>query len=186
MSSNQKNQKLPIIPLREIMIIPTAIVPVILGREKSINALNKAAVEGHLVLTVLQKDPSLENNPKAKDLHRSGTLCKIVQIFNLPDGNSRVILEGLELIDIDRFFANKNYLSASFLLTEFDYLYPQNSSEHLAYIRILKKVFIEYIKLEDSTPKELELSLQKIEDHEDLFYFILSNNKRKPGEIRAF
>jgi len=97
---NNKNIKsldknvLPLLPLRELVIFPNMIVPLFVGREQSINALEEAINLKSFIFIVTQRDPEVEK-PKLEDVYSIGTIAKIVQIYKLPDDTIKILVEGL-------------------------------------------------------------------------------------------
>ena len=91
--------RLPVIALRDLVFFPYIVLPLLIGRERSVTALQEARDEEGLVLLVAQKDASVDD-PGSTDLHRVGTVARVVQVSRLPDGTSRVVLEGLGQIPV--------------------------------------------------------------------------------------
>jgi ATP-dependent Lon protease len=85
--------RLPLMPLRDILVFPTTVVPLFAGRSKSIKALEDAMATDKQVMLVAQKNSKL-SDPQPSDLHLVGTICKILQFLRLPDGNVKVLVEG--------------------------------------------------------------------------------------------
>ena len=102
---------LPVLPLRDLVVYPKMIVPVFVGREKSIDAIFKANDKASNIVMVMQKNADTEV-PQAKDLYKIGTLGNILQMLKLPDGTVKILVEGVERIKIEEFKDNKTYLSA--------------------------------------------------------------------------
>ncbi|MFN4132693.1 MAG: LON peptidase substrate-binding domain-containing protein, partial [Caldimicrobium sp.] len=100
--------KVPLLPLREIVIFPNTAVPLFIGRAKSILALEAAYRENKLIFLSAQKDPKLDT-PTEEDIYKVGTLCKIVQYLSLPDGSLKILVEGLNRGRIVRFLPNPDY-----------------------------------------------------------------------------
>ena len=94
-------EKYPLLPLRDIVVYPKMIVPLFVGRAKSINALQKAVDNEQNVVLATQKDPSVED-PKEDDIFHVGTLGTVLQLLKLPDGTVKVLIEGLERVRLDK------------------------------------------------------------------------------------
>ena len=105
----------PVLPLRDIVVFPQMIVPLFVGRKKSVNALEISMSENKDIILVTQRNSKIED-PKSKDLYVVGTLCKILQLLKLPDGTLKVLVEGKKRIKIDFFPEEKkiNYLTCKF------------------------------------------------------------------------
>ena len=99
-SSNSKNY--PLLPLRDVIIFPHMVVPLFVGREKSIAALEKAAKNGNELFLVTQKDASVLN-PEREDVYDIGTVVSIIQMLRLPDNTVKVLIEGKHRASIDQF-----------------------------------------------------------------------------------
>jgi ATP-dependent Lon protease len=108
--------KLPLLPLRDIVIFPDMIVPLFVGREKSVKAIEqvmKNESEDKLVLLVTQRD-SLIDNPNEKDLFKVGVLGNVLQMLKLPDGTVKVLVEGKKRIHTKDFEFKNDFIKASF------------------------------------------------------------------------
>ena len=105
----------PVLPLRDIVVFPHMIVPLFVGRNKSVNALEMAMSQNKDIVLVTQKLAKIED-PKPKDLYLIGTLCKILQLLKLPDGTLKVLVEGKKRVKIDFLPETKgiNYLTCNF------------------------------------------------------------------------
>ena len=105
----------PVVPIRNTIVVPNTITPLLVGRKASIRAAESALSGNNKVLCVTQKtNVDLDKDPKAKDLYRMGTLCTIIQVLRLPDGNMRLLVEGNYRVSINRYYRNKDYLYAYF------------------------------------------------------------------------
>ncbi len=98
---------LPVLPLRDLVVFPHMVIPLPIGREGTLSAIDEVMNAGRLILLVAQKDPGIEN-PKAKDLFRVGVLGRIVQILKLPNGLAKVLIEGVIRVKILRFCAARS------------------------------------------------------------------------------
>ncbi|HRL02398.1 MAG TPA: LON peptidase substrate-binding domain-containing protein, partial [Vitreoscilla sp.] len=95
-SSAAKNkQTLPMLPLRDVVVYPFMVIPLFVGRDKSIAALEAAMEKDEPVFLLAQLNPS-EEDPKANDLHKMGTIANVLQMLKLPDGTVKVLVEGVE------------------------------------------------------------------------------------------
>ena len=101
--------KLPVLPLRDVVVYPYAVIPLFVGREKSIAALNQSMSQEKKILVVTQKSAS-EDDPCAGDLYSVGTLATVLQMLELPDGTVKVLIEGVERVKIKTIEAIDKYL----------------------------------------------------------------------------
>ena len=105
--SNPRTENLPLLPLRDVVIFPSVVTPLFVGREKSIVALQASMAADKQIMLVAQKDPQKED-PKKKDIYGVGTIATILQLIKLPDGTVKVLVEGFQrakLIEIKEVFA---------------------------------------------------------------------------------
>jgi len=91
------NKSFPMLPLRDVVVYPYLVIPLFVGRDKSISAIEKANNGDKKILLVAQKSAN-QDEPKAKDLYKIGTLATIIQTLKLPDGTVKVLVEGLERV----------------------------------------------------------------------------------------
>jgi ATP-dependent Lon protease len=102
---------LPVLPLRDIVVFPHMIVPLFVGREKSVKALEDVTGSDKHILLVAQKNAS-QDNPDTQDIYTIGTVATVLQLLKLPDGTVKVLVEGVERAKIVRFTDNQNYFEA--------------------------------------------------------------------------
>jgi len=165
---------LPVIPLRNTIVVPYTITPLLVGRSFSISAAEAALNLNSKIICVSQKIPTeYDEDPKAKNLFRYGTLCTILQYLRLPDGNMRLLVEGNERIKIERYYRTKNYLNAYFMIRK--KTLNQNKIETEALLRSFKKVFQQYVSLNKTLPEETMLPLNETNNPEEFFYYTLAN-----------
>ena len=109
---NKELQQIPVLPLRDTVVFPKMIVPLFVGRTKSINALQKVNDENGTIVLATQKKADMED-PKEDDIYHIGTLGNILQMLKLPDGTVKVLIEGVERIEIKKIYDNGEYISAA-------------------------------------------------------------------------
>ncbi|MCE2950641.1 MAG: endopeptidase La [Alphaproteobacteria bacterium] len=154
----------PILPLRDIVVFPYMVVPLFVGRERSVRALESVMQEDQEILLVTQKDASLEE-PKARDLYTIGTLGRIMQLLKLPDGTVKILVEGHSRARILRFSEEKDFFQGSIeILDEV----PGDATENEALMRTAVSLFEQYLKLNTKIPPDLLLSVSKIDQPEKL------------------
>src|SRR5215471_516719 len=151
---------LPLLPLRDIIVFPHMVVPLFVGREKSINALEQAmSADKEIVLSAQKKAKT--NDPTPDDIFGVGTVGQIIQLLRLPDGTVKVLVEGKRRARIRRFVPNDDYF-----LVEVDELAEPNekSVEIEALMRSVHQTFENYVKLNKRIPPEMLISVQTIDD----------------------
>src|SRR6478735_1378263 len=104
-ASSSGAQKLPLLPLRDLIIFPHMMMPLFVGREKSINALEEAMSKQTDIVLAAQRDAKT-NNPEPKDVFEVGTVGTIIQLLRLPDGTVKVLVEGKRRVKIKSFHSN--------------------------------------------------------------------------------
>lgn len=161
----------PVLPLRDIVVFPHMIVPLFVGREKSINALQKVSDAGKEILLVTQKSPNVDD-PSADDLYEIGTIGTILQMLKLPDGTVKVLVEGERRVKISKYNMTDSHLEGE--AEELEDKSPQNDElESLA--RALTTQFEEYVKLNKKIPPEVIVSVGQIDEASKLADTIASH-----------
>lgn len=162
---------LPVLPLRDVVVYPKMIVPIFVGREMSIEAVQKANDRGSDIVLVMQKKADVEV-PEAADLYKVGTRGNILQMLKLPDGTVKILVEGIERIKIKSFHHEGAYISASILP------YPQENEDNTelkSWARAVVSQFEEYIKLNKKIPLDVVQSVKQIEEYDKLADTIASH-----------
>ncbi|MDP4172194.1 MAG: endopeptidase La, partial [Bacillota bacterium] len=150
----------PLLPLRGLLVYPTMVLHLDVGREKSVQALEKAMVEDHLIFLTTQKDISIDE-PSEDDLYKMGTLTKVKQMLKLPNGTIRVLVEGLNRAEIVSFEDQNEYYSVSLQLYEDK---EQKDVEDQALMRTMLEYFEQYIKMSKKISAETYASVADIEE----------------------
>lgn len=166
-----KKQKYPVLPLRDIVVYPKMIVPLFVGREKSIRALQDVVDNDKNIILATQKNASLED-PSSDDIYHIGTLGTILQLLKLPDGTVKVLIEGLERVKIDKFVKNDDFMEAEAVIIP---EVKEDDMELEALSRAVLSQFEEYVKLSKKTPPEVLVSVNQIEDYSKLADTIASH-----------
>ena len=179
--SNEKKEsskKLPLLPLRDVIIFPHMVVPLFVGREKSIAALEEATKNGNELFLVTQKDASVLN-PERSDVHDVGVIVNIIQMLRLPDNTVKVLIEGKSRAKLDSFEdTDKGYKAG--VTTCPDEI--QSPVELEAVMRGVKGVFEKYVKLNKRIPPELLMSISSIEEGSRLGDIIVAHLTMKINE----
>ncbi len=150
----------PLLPLRDIIVFPHMVVPLFVGREKSINALEEAMSHEKEILLAAQKKAKT-NDPTPDDIFDMGTVGTIIQLLRLPDGTVKVLVEGKRRARIDRFVPHENYFLCDVSLVDET---PIDSVEVEALMRSVQSTFEMYVKLNKRIPPEMLMTVQTIED----------------------
>ncbi|NQY26183.1 MAG: endopeptidase La [Piscirickettsiaceae bacterium] len=150
----------PVLPLRDVVVYPYMVIPLFVGREQSINALEAATDENKQILLVAQKDSS-EEQPSMDNLFETGTLATILQLLKLPDGTVKVLVEGTTRAKITSLNDEDNYLKADIA----DYIVKQpKEPEAGVLMKTLLEQFEQYVKSNKKIPPEVMASLSSIDD----------------------
>src|SRR3954463_8919420 len=135
--------KLPLLPLRDLIIFPHMMMPLFVGREKSINALEEAMSKQTDIVLAAQKDAKT-NNPEPGDIYDVGTVGTIIQLLRLPDGTVKVLVEGKRRVRIEKFIPNEAFFLCELTLIDEE---SAASVEVEALMRSVKATFENYVKL---------------------------------------
>ena len=150
---------LPVLPLRDVVVYPHMVIPLFVGREKSILALDQAMRANKQILLVAQKQADVED-PNPQDLHRLGTVATILQLLKLPDGTVKVLVEGVERAKLDKLSLNQYFTAEALPLKDVEQ-YDEREMDVLS--RSVISQFEQYVKLNRKVPPEILTSLAGIE-----------------------
>ncbi|MGE7905250.1 endopeptidase La [Peribacillus sp. NPDC094092] len=150
----------PLLPLRGLLVYPTMVLHLDVGRDKSVQALEKAMVEDHLIFLTTQQDVSLDE-PGEEDLFNMGTLTKVKQMLKLPNGTIRVLVEGLNRAEVIEFYDYETHYGAKIKIYEDS---DEKDAEHQALMRTLLDYFEQYIKMSKKITGETFSSTSDIEE----------------------
>ena len=176
----KKNEKYPVLPLRDIVVYPKMIVPLFVGRDKSIRALQEVVNGDQNIVLVTQKDASVEE-PNSNDIYKVGTLGTVLQLLKLPDGTVKVLVEGLERVKLDKIY-NDDFMTASITVMP-DMPIEDKETEGAA--RAVLSQFEEYVKLSKKTPPEVLVAVNQIDDYSKLADTIASHLALKISDKQA-
>ncbi|MCM4161206.1 endopeptidase La [Antarcticibacterium flavum] len=164
---------LPILPLRNTVLFPGVVIPITAGRDTSIKLINDANNGTKVIGVVAQKDEEVEN-PKSKDIHRTGVVARILRVLKMPDGNTTVIIQGKKRFKIADVISEKPYLSAS--IKEVPEKRPEvDNPEFSAIIDSIKELALQIIKGSPNIPSEASFAIKNIESPSFLINFVSSN-----------
>lgn len=172
------SKKFPLLPLRDVIIFPHMVVPLFVGREKSIAALEEAAKSGNELFLVTQKDASVLN-PEKDDLYSVGTVVNIIQMLRLPDNTVKVLIEGKYRGQVDDFYVKEDgyWAEVSECVGE-----AESNVELEATVRSIKNVFEQYVKVNKKIPPELLMSISSIKEPSRLADIIVAHITMKIAE----
>ena len=162
MEHNENNAKLelPVLPLRDVVVYPHMVIPLFVGREKSIQALEEAMQRDKQILLVAQRSAS-EDEPKIEHLFSTGTIATILQMLKLPDGTVKVLVEGEGRATIHDFFEEADHYAAHLSAIDSDDI---SASEAELYKRSTLEQFERYIQVNKKIPSEVMSSLSNIDE----------------------
>jgi ATP-dependent Lon protease len=153
-------KKVPVLPLRNIVVYPHMVVPLFVGRDKSISALEEVMDKGQELLFLAQKDADT-NDPKKEDLYEVGTIGKVLQLLKLPDGTVKVLVEGIKRAKVEELIPHENFLEAKIEVIS------EEKIEDKTIIAISRQVvsrFEDFVKLNTKVASEVVSSLKDIND----------------------
>lgn len=157
----EKNKSIPLIPLRGLTIFPDMVIHFDAGREKSIMAIEKAMLDSEDIFLAAQKDEKKEN-PEQYDISLIGTVCRIKQLIKLPGNTLRVLVEGIKKGIIKEFLDNKDYFEV--VIEDINEEYSNDDPEIEARFKMLKKSFINFVKLLGDESNEMPMNLESEEN----------------------
>jgi ATP-dependent Lon protease len=161
--------ELPVLPLKDIVIFPFMIYPILAGRESTIKAINKSIESSKYIFLIKQIDSKIED-PQIENLHRTGVIAKIIQVFKLPNGLIKVLVEGLVSADVVNYISG-NYISANLKIRNISL---DNDAELSTLSRKTSKLFTDYLNSNPAIPKETLVAFENIIDEDRKLYYISS------------
>ncbi|MAZ75833.1 MAG: endopeptidase La [Micavibrio sp.] len=170
-STVSKHKSFAVLPLRDIVVFPQMIVPLFVGREKSVKALEHVMQGDKQVLLMTQKTPS-EDNPMSDDLHTVGTIGNILQLLKLPDGTVKVLVEGGARHEVKKYMDDGEYMEAE----AFELKEDKTVSDELEALgRAVVSQFEHYVKLNKKIPPEVLVSVNQIDEPDKMADTIASH-----------
>lgn len=166
-----KLNEAPLVPLRNLVMFPGMTVPLVIGRDKSVFAVEKAYSANRLIIVTAQKS-ELIDDPTPDDMYDVGVGCEIMQLQKMPDGNMRIIIEGIQRVKIDNIIEDDKYAKA--IVTPIKDTITV-TPETKAYMRVLSEKFDDYFKINKRLVPEMLLGLNEIEDPNVLIDIIAAN-----------
>jgi ATP-dependent Lon protease len=164
-------KRMPILPLRDVVVFPYMIFPVLVGRESSLKAANSAAQKEKYIFLLAQKNATVDE-PGKDDIYTDGTVAKIIQILKLPNGLMKILVDGVSQASIKKFINNEDYLEAEL---EFRQVIDDSEPEFDAVMRHSSALFIEYVKNNRNIPSETIIAFENIKEPMKRFFYIAAN-----------
>ncbi|MFK7816064.1 MAG: endopeptidase La [Gammaproteobacteria bacterium] len=159
--TGDESQTVPVLPLRDVVVYPHMVIPLFVGREKSIQALDAAMSDNKQILLVAQKSAEIDD-PQIDEIHQIGTLSTILQLLKLPDGTIKVLVEGVERAEVINYSEGEEFFSAQIGVLESEEVEDEKELEVLA--RSVTTMFEQYVKLNKKVPPEVLTSLAGIDE----------------------
>ena len=157
---SEADASLPVLPLRDVVVFPHMVIPLFVGRKKSIKALEVSMEAGKQILLVAQKNAA-DDDPGVDEIYQVGTVASILQLLKLPDGTVKVLVEGENRVAIDRYVESEDYFSTLVTpITDGDI----DEREIEVLMRAVLNEFDQYVKLNNKIPPEILTSLAGIDD----------------------
>ncbi|MGA9341484.1 MAG: endopeptidase La [Rhodanobacteraceae bacterium] len=153
--------ELPVLPLRDVVVFPHMVIPLFVGRDKSVRALDVSMAGDKQILLVAQRSPD-EDDPKADDLYTIGTVANVLQLLKLPDGTIKVLVEGTARAEVMA-FGERNGLMVGHV-RQLELLFTRNEREVEVIARSLTSLFEQLVKLSRRIPSELMATLTGMDD----------------------
>ncbi|MEN8888422.1 MAG: LON peptidase substrate-binding domain-containing protein, partial [Celeribacter marinus] len=157
---NAQTQTYPVLPLRDIVVFPHMVVPLFVGRDKSVKALEEVMANDQQILLSAQMDPALDD-PEADAIYRTGVLANVLQLLKLPDGTVKVLVEGQTRVKIAAFEAHE-----PFFLAKIEPLEETQGDEATvtALVRAVAEEFERYAKIKKNIPEEAMVAVSEARD----------------------
>lgn len=171
-------QEIPILPLRDVVVYPHMVIPLFVGREKSIKALEAATSGNKNILLVAQKEATIDD-PSVDDIYQLGTISNILQLLKLPDGTVKVLVEGIRRGKVNEVINEEPFFSAEVVPVS---AIPLGEREVEILVRSLMSQFDQYVKLNKKVPPEIISSLSGIDDPGRLVDTIVAHMSLKISE----
>ncbi|MHA7112000.1 endopeptidase La [Sunxiuqinia elliptica] len=179
----QAPEVLPILPLRNTVLFPGVVLPITVGRQKSLKLIQDVFRGDRLLGTVTQKDGSIED-PEKNDLYQVGTVAQILKILEMPDGSTSVIIQGKRRFEVTEYLEEFPYFRAQVNLLD-EILPTDNSAEFNAVVGSLKDLSIKVAQYSSNVPPEATFAVKNIENSTFLINFICSNTDLEVKEKQS-
>lgn len=175
-------ERLPLLPVRDVVIFTDMVLPLYIGRERSLKAVEEAMQHDRLIFLATQKDPMTED-PKPGDIFRVGTICRILRMLKLPDGHFKILVHGIEKGRVLRYINRKTYYSVNLDVISDDYS-QKLDVEHQALMRNVRENCEKILTIRGEYTGEIGILLEEIENPGKLADLVSSNLKLKIDEAQ--
>lgn len=173
MNASETPLQIPLLPIRNTVLFPGVVLPITVGRDKSIKLIQDAYGGNRTVGVVSQKDQRVEN-PTAEDINTIGTVARIMRLLKMPDGSTTVIIQGSKRFEIEKIETVDPYMTAT--VREFNEIKPKRyDKKFIALVDSIKDLALQIIKLSPNIPSEAAFAIKNIESFSFLINFISSN-----------
>jgi ATP-dependent Lon protease len=169
-------EMLPVLALKNTVLFPGIVIPITVGRNKSIKAINSAYEDNRLIAVLSQKDANIEE-PASEDLYKVGTVARILKLLRMPDGTTTAILQGRTRFVMDEMLNEHPVMIAR--IRTLNYVKPENPLEYEALISSILDLAKDIIELSPNIPSEASVMLRNISNHTFLLNFVASNLSAK-------
>ena len=164
--------EVPILPLRNTVLFPGVVIPITVGRDKSIQLIKDANKGSKVIGVVAQKDQAIEN-PGFEDIYTLGTVARILRVLKMPDGNTTIIIQGKKRFEIEKIISDAPYLKAS--TRSVDDERASDDSEFKAVAESIKELSLQIIQENPNLPSEASFAIKNIQSYSFLINFVSSN-----------
>jgi ATP-dependent Lon protease len=165
--------ELPVLPIKNTVLFPGVVIPITVGRQKSIKLVKKA-YRGNRVLGVVAQKDSKAEEPSSEDIYKVGTVAKIIKMLVLPDGNTTIIIQGKKRFEIEEVLQEDPYITAK--VKYIKEAFPEkNKKEMKAMVQSLKETATKILRLNPEIPQEAQIALDNIDSPSFLTHFLSSN-----------
>lgn len=164
--------EIPLLPLRNTVLFPGVVIPITVGRDKSIKAVTDAYKADKLIGVIAQKDSTIEE-PEVSDLEEIGTIAKIAKLIKMPDGGTTIIIQGKKRFKVDEITADDPYFKAKVTLLEDEVL--KDDKDFDAMVSSIKDLASQIVSMSPNLPSEAAIILKNIENPSFLIHFVSSN-----------
>lgn len=168
----EQSDEVPILPLRNTVLFPGVVLPITVGRDKSIKAVKEAYKTNRIIGVIAQKDSSIED-PEKKDLNEIGTIARIIKLLKIPDGSTTVIIQGRQRFRVKEILSEDPFMRAK--IEQLKDIPPKDQKEFAAITASIKDLAGQIIKLSPNIPSEASIMLKNIDNSTFLMHFISSN-----------
>ena len=174
---------LPILPLKNTVLFPGVVIPITVGRNKSLALVKESYAGDRLLGALSQKDAEIDD-PKKDDLSKVGAIAQILKILEMPDGSTSVIIQGKRRFEVEKIVATEPFFRAKVKLLE-DTKAIKGDKEFIALVQALKDMSLKIIRLSSNIPQEASFAVKNIESPEFLINFICANSNVEVNEKQA-